>query len=126
MIVLLCLKENVCGIMTFYELEHGLAISTSGLGRDDPMRRRIDRLRRLEKQFFKGEGLSGAILLTYNGRVSGKSNYDEGSDMNWLRFEVKGKKNREKVATIVKRLYQVLEKEQHATAAVECLAPLAD
>ena len=112
--------------MTFYELEHGLAISTSGLGRDDPMRRRIDRLRRLEKQFFKGDGLSGAILLTYNGRVSGKSNYDEGSDMNWLRFEVKGKKNREKVATIVKRLYQVLEKEQHATDAVECLAPLAD
>jgi hypothetical protein len=88
------------------------------------MRREIVRLRTLEKQFFKGEGHSGRIRLMYNGRVSGKSNYDEGTDMHWLRFEVKAKKNREKVVTSVKRLYPLLMKEPSAGSVLHCLAPL--
>jgi hypothetical protein len=81
----------------------------------------------LDRRFFSAQRRSGKTILAYKGPVTGKSNFDGGSYMSWygwLRFEVKGKESREKVVTIIKSLYTLLEEEQHATGAVECLAPL--
>lgn len=125
-LVLLCLKEDVSGTLIVYQLQHGLALLTYGLAKNPSVEGEIVRLRILDDEFFHGESCSGRIVLAYNGKVFGKSNFDDGTDKTWLRFEVKPRKNTHKVVSIVRNLYPLLEKEEQATDVRECLTPLLD
>jgi hypothetical protein len=125
-LVLLCLKENARGKLTVYRLQHGLVLLTYGLEKAPSFEGEIVRLRLLKNPLFEGELHSGRMVLSYNGEVYGKSNYDDGTGKKWLRFEVKPKRNRQKVVSILKALYPLLEKEKHAHDVLECLSPLLD
>jgi len=125
-IVLLCLRRSVDGGVSSYQLEQGLVLSTWGLARDPDIKGKINRLRVLHANSFQGKVRSGKLLLTYDGQVTGKSNYDEGSDLNCLRFQVRPKENHDKLVSIVKDLYPLLEKEKDAQVITGCLTRLLD
>jgi hypothetical protein len=120
------LNETIDGTERVYQFQHGLALLTWGLERDWSAPGQIARLRVLDRRFFGAQRGSGKTVLAYKGPVTGKSNFDEGIDMSWLRFEVKAKNSRHKVVAIAESLYPLLEKEGNAKAIVECWAPLVD
>jgi hypothetical protein len=134
-IVILCFHERVGNERTIYELDNGLVVST--LWYADDSWRTISRLRILDKEFFCGEFESGTNLV-YDGQVSGISKFidrthpmyqdancpDDGTLLRWLRFEVKAKQDRNKVVSVVKKLYRVLAEEKDAQGVIECFKPL--
>jgi hypothetical protein len=124
-IVLLCLKkEQLEGCWTRYQLKEGLAVQTEFLRTTGPAY--ILQLRLLKDEFFRGDACE--MRFFYNGKVSGSSKtsvyHDDGTHMNWLRFEVVAKKNKEKVISAVEKLYPLLEQEPDASAVLACLDPL--
>jgi hypothetical protein len=127
-IVLLYLKkEQLEGCWTRYQLKEGLAVETAFLGGTSPPESVVT-LRLLKSEFFRGENDCGMTLF-YNGKASGSSKAsiyhdDDGKDMNWLRFEVVPKKNKQKVTSAVEKLYPLLEKEPDARDILTCLEPL--
>ncbi len=124
-IVLLCLKkEQLEGCWTRYQLKEGLVVGTTFLGTKGPAS--IVALRLLKDEFFRGENDCG-VELFYNGKVSGSSEtfiHDDGTQLNWLRFEVVPKENKQTVISAVKMLYPLLEQEPDASDFLPCLEPL--
>jgi hypothetical protein len=86
----------------------------------------IVQLRLLKDEFFRGDACE--MTFFYNGKVSGSSKtsvyHDDGTHMNWLRFEVVAKKNKQKVISAVEKLYPLLEQEPDASDVLACLDPL--
>ena len=123
-IVLLCLSEMSCCCVTRYRLDHGLVISTWGVTSDRDVRGEVNRLRVLKERFFEAESRSGKLLLTYNGEVSGNSNYDEGTDMTWLRFQVKATRQRDRVVNNTLKVLPLLKREEDGQGIMGCIGSL--
>lgn len=105
-----------------YQLQRGVAVETWRLMGDTGGK--IVRLRVLKDECFRGESSCGRFVVAYNGSLSGKSNFDDGTGSKWLRFEVRPKKNCYSVVSVVQKLYPLLEKEKDALEIMECLSPL--
>ncbi|NLH17425.1 MAG: hypothetical protein GX455_12680 [Phycisphaerae bacterium] len=117
-LVILCLtsKDNQ------HILDQGLAIETSGLFLTDSGN--LVRLRKLNPDDLVVSPImsSGCQPLTYSGQLTGKSNFDEGTDLNWLKFKVKPQKNSVKIQELFGRLEPLLQKEPSALSLLECPA----
>jgi len=122
---LLCLNKIMDGTLPTYEMHHGIVIYTVALKNQPGI---ITRLRLMNNEYFNTEDKKGRPeVLRYNGSVSGKSSYgalpnetvpqdmtfDTGQDMTWLKFEVKPKKNCDKINAIIKQLMPLLQKEDN-------------
>lgn len=111
---ILCLekKQKDCGIQ--YRLLDGVAIS---FGHGD----QLDCLRILDPVSFIGSNDFNHPSLAYNGKVSGKSEFDNGIDRNWLRFEVVPKSDPERVKQMIQEIIPLLQKESDAAKILPCI-----
>lgn len=100
-------------------LHQGLLIRTSQLGKPH---QRLVRLRVLDGQHFRATLRNGKVgKISYDGKVSGKSNFDDGKDSNWLRFEVTPKPNRQSVTQTLQTVYPLLKNEPFASQMVRLI-----
>jgi len=119
--MILCLKKKRDGSRCSYEMEQGVAVQTENL--EDSKTRKIVRLRRLDSRYFSGEPEAReAMVIAYNGPVKGKSNFDEGTDSDWLQFRIRVTKNRKKAEADTRLLYSLLQQEEEAEEFCGCVA----
>lgn len=125
-ITLLCFTESVqpeCPSERTFQLQAGLCVQTQPIKWSEPLI--ISGPHVLKKEPFHAAYIGKSMTLTYNGEVS-VHNYDPRINTMWLRFDVKARKSRSKVASIVKKLYSVLQKDENAADAIDCFKPLLD
>lgn len=116
--ILLCLEPHECLPPDELKLRKGIIIETSRFNKESC---KIVRLRVLEDNHLFAENISpDRILLKYNGSVHGKSNFDTGEDLTWLRFNVKSRRNGRKLKNLMMPLMEFLSKEENAQGIISC------
>lgn len=125
-LIIVCFDETVDSGKPSHEFGCALKVWANRLGSLYPS---VSRWAKLEKDTFSAERGGQAMRLKYNAEIvdnwgSAESGYEEHTY--WLRFNVKAKKNEDKILSIVTDLYPLLEKEEYASEVLECLRPLID
>lgn len=122
-VVLICFNETTACGKVVYQLQAGLLINAFGIVDGYPAGSAETRV--LKSEAFVTRRHRRSIKLAYNGEVYSPGHIGGGAvSKDRLRFEVRPKKSRDKVLSMIKKLHPSLEQEPDASAVLACLDPL--
>lgn len=127
--IFICFDEIPKGKKSIYEFRAGLKILVYDVFlKIQNMEPTISRIARLDEDGFFAEPIGKSIRLVYRSKILEKSLVGIIGDEQeyWIQFDVRAKQNSEKVISVIKELYPLLQKEPESEEVIKYFKPLLD